>query len=181
MILGQIGFVPSFFPEGNVLMYTWIVFLHLTGVFVFLLGHGASANVAFKLRGERNPDRIRALLDLSLTSFGGMYVGLLLLLITGIIAGFMGNHWIHGWIWASIVLLIALFVLMYLLGTSYYNKVRHAVGVPIYKRSDQQPLGETKSEPEITALVNTSQPLIVMVVGVVGLLLLLWLMMFKPF
>ena len=34
-------------------MYSWIVFVHVLGVFGFLLAHGAAAVVAFRLRGER--------------------------------------------------------------------------------------------------------------------------------
>ncbi len=162
-------------------MYPWIVFLHIAGVFVFLLGHGASLNVAFKLRGERNPERIRALLDLSLTSFISMYAGLLLLLVTGIIAGFMGNWWGQGWIWAAGVLLVALFFSMYLFGSRYYNRVRNAVGLGDYKSSNAQALGETASEGQIAALLNTAQPLLLTVLGLGGLLIILWLMMFKPF
>src|SRR5215210_819004 len=67
-------------------MYGAIVYLHIAGVFLFLLGHGGSANAAFQIKHERNPDRLRALLDMSVWSYSGMYVGLLLLLLTGIIA-----------------------------------------------------------------------------------------------
>src|SRR6476620_211208 len=100
-------------------MYGYIVFLHIAGVFLFLLGHGGSANVAFQLRRERNPDRIRALLDLSVWSYIGTYAGLLLLLLTGIIAGFMGSYWGRGWIWAAIVLFVVLFAFMGVFGSQY--------------------------------------------------------------
>src|SRR5690242_1401353 len=98
-------------------MYGYIIFLHVAGVFLFLLAHGASASVSFQLKRERNADRIRALLDVSIWSFGAMFIGLLLLLITGIVAGFMSNAWGRGWIWASIVLLVAIFAVMSVLGS----------------------------------------------------------------
>lgn len=162
-------------------MYGWIVYLHVAGIFVFLLGHGASANVAFALRRERTAERIRALLDLSLNSYVFMYVGLLLLLVSGIVAGFMGNHWGRGWIWASIVIFIVIFVGMYALGSAPLGRVRQAVGLQPYRRTGQVPLGEVKSEAELSALLNTNQPMFVMVLGLGGLLIILWLMMFKPF
>lgn len=162
-------------------MYVYIVFLHIAGVFLFLLGHGGSANVAFQLKRERNPDRIRALLDLSVWSYWGVYVGLLLLLISGIIAGFMGNHWGRGWIWVSIVLLVAIFVAMSVLGSMYYGKVRTAVGLQPYRRTDQVVLGTVASEAELGALLSTSRPWLLTAIGVGGLLIILWLMMFKPF
>lgn len=158
-----------------------LVYLHVAAVFVFLLAHGASAGVAFKLRGERNPDRIRALLDLSVGSYIGMWVGLLALLITGIISGFLGNWWGRGWIWASIALLVAVFVIMGLYGSRYYGRVRTAVGLQPYRRTDQVTLGEVQSDEEIAALLNTNHPLILALIGFGGLLIILWLMMFKPF
>ncbi len=162
-------------------MYGYIVYLHVAGVFVFLLAHGASANVAFQLKGERNPDRIRALLDLSLWSYIGMYVGVLVLLITGIIAGFMSNAWGRGWIWASIVFLVVIFVAMGVMGSTYYGKVRAAVGLQPYKRTDQVPLGNVAGEAELVALLNSNRPWILTAIGLGGLLIILWLMMFKPF
>lgn len=156
-------------------------FLHVAGAFIFLLAHGASANASLQLKRERNPDRIRALLDMSIQSFAGMGVGLVLLLITGIIGGFIGNYWGRGWIWAAIILLIALIGGMSGFGSAYYTKVRSAVGVPAYKRSDQQPLDTTQSEAEIAALLNNNRGILLTVMGLGGILIILWLMMFKPF
>jgi hypothetical protein len=44
-------------------VYRWIVFLHIFGVFVFLIAHGVSSGVGFRLSKERNPERVAALLD----------------------------------------------------------------------------------------------------------------------
>ena len=162
-------------------MQSVLIYLHVTGVFIFLLAHGGSANVAFQLKHERNPDRIRALLDLSVWSYIGMYVGLLVLVITGIINGFLGNYWGKGWIWVSIALLAAVFVVMGTYGSRYYGKVRAAVGLRPYRRTDQVTLGAVKSEDEIAALLNTNHPLILTLIGLGGILVILWLMMFKPF
>lgn len=162
-------------------MYGAIVYLHVAGVFIFLLGHGGSANAAFQIKRERNPDRLRALLDMSLWSYIGMYVGLLLLLITGIILGFMGNYWSRGWIWASIVLLVALLAFMGIYGSRYYGSVRTAVGLKPYQRTDQMPLGDAVSAQELDALLRSNRPIMLTVLGVLGLLIILWLMMFKPF
>ena len=32
--------------------YPWLVWLHVVGAFVFALGHGTSAVVSFRVRGE---------------------------------------------------------------------------------------------------------------------------------
>jgi hypothetical protein len=47
------------------MLYQWMVFLHIAGVFAFLVAHGVSVGVAFRVRLERDPKRIMALLDLS--------------------------------------------------------------------------------------------------------------------
>jgi uncharacterized membrane protein len=163
-------------------VYDLIKFLHVISVFLFLLSHGASANVSFQLKHERKPDRIRALLDLSSWSFVGMGIGFLLLLITGIIDAF-DPAWVgrNGWIWLSIGLLVAITVSMSILGSAFYTKVRAAVGVQPYSRSDKQPLGEVKSEEEIAKLLNTNQPIILSLIGFGGILIIAYLMMFKPF
>ncbi len=89
-------------------MYTWFVFLHLVGILLFVIAHGVSASVSFQVRRERNLDRLRALAELSATSYPLTYGGLLLLLVSGIITGFMGHWWGSGWIWVSIIVLIAI-------------------------------------------------------------------------
>jgi len=110
-----------------------------------------------------------------------MYVGLLLLLVTGIIAGFMGSYWGKGWIWASIILLVVLLIIMWVYGSAYYGKVRTAVGLQPYRRTEQMTLGNTASEQELDALLRSNRPIVLTVVGLLGLLIILWLMMFKPF
>lgn len=60
-------------------MYRWLVFLHVIGIFGFLVSHGASASVFFALRHERNLERVRLLLQLSVSSFRVMGISLLVL------------------------------------------------------------------------------------------------------
>jgi hypothetical protein len=86
-------------------MYQWLIFLHVLGVFAFLLAHGASAAVAFKPRRERRcgckPERIRPLLELSQGTTAVMGGSLVVVLGTGVAAGILGNWWGQYWIWAS--------------------------------------------------------------------------------
>src|SRR5574340_1063190 len=89
-------------------MYMWVVFAHILGVFGFLLAHGSAAAVTFRLRKERNIERIRALLDLSRSVAIIARVSLLIVLLAGIALGFIGHWWGRGWIWAS----LGVFVLM---------------------------------------------------------------------
>ena len=73
-------------------MYSWWVYLHILGAFAFVFAHGASALAAFRIRATRDPVQIRTLLDVSSLAIGVMYIGLLLLLIGGIAAGIVGDH-----------------------------------------------------------------------------------------
>ena len=74
-------------------MYQWVVFAHVFAVFGFLIGHGASAAVIFRLRRERDVNSIRVLLDLSRRANGVANACLLVLIAAGVTAGFMGGWW----------------------------------------------------------------------------------------
>lgn len=162
-------------------MYRWWVFLHVVGGFGFFMAHGASAAAAIRLRSERNLERVRALLDLSAATLGGMYGSLLLLLIGGIVSGFLGDWWGEGWIWTAIGVLLLIMGAMYGLASNYYNRVREAVGIQTYQQKKQ---GVEPGAPDLErmdALLTSARPVVIMVVGLGGLLVILWLMILKPF
>ena len=69
------------------MVYQYLLLAHLLGFSLFLIGHGVSMFFSAALRRERNPDRLRALLDLSLSSLIANYLGLLLLIASGIWLG----------------------------------------------------------------------------------------------
>ena len=46
-------------------MYAWLLFAHIASVAGFLLAHGTSAAMAFRLRSEKTTDGIRSLAELS--------------------------------------------------------------------------------------------------------------------
>src|SRR4051794_33124597 len=79
--------------------HLWIVWIHVVGVILFLIGHGVSAAVAWRLRTERDPVAIRTLLDFSRRSLSLTLIGALTWLIGGILAGFSGNWWTSGQYW----------------------------------------------------------------------------------
>lgn len=163
-------------------MYQWLAYLHILGVFGFLLSHGASASVAFALRQERDHERVRALLTLSATSYPLMYVSLLILLVTGIIVGVMGNWWGRGWIWASLILLLAMVIAMSILGSNKLSALRKTLGLPYFERGKTQPAIEPASMQAIDAmLAKGGNPHLLTVIGFGGIAVVAWLMMFKPF
>src|SRR5947209_1968551 len=54
-------------------VYNAWVFIHLAGVFGFLLAHGVSVSVLFRLQKERNPERVNDLIALSGSSIRMFY------------------------------------------------------------------------------------------------------------
>jgi hypothetical protein len=162
----------------------WFVLLHILGVFGFLIAHGASVAVAFRLRSERDPARIKALLELSNAYLNAMYGGLTVLLVFGILAGISGAWWTSGklWIWAAVVLLVLIAVGMYVVALPFFNNVRHAVGLATYDdvRKGLQP-PEPASASQLEALLASSAPMTTAVIGLGGLAIIAWLMVLKPF
>ncbi len=155
----------------------WMVYLHVAGAFGMLLAHGASAAAAFALARERNLERVKVLLELSANSLGVMYISILVLLISGIIAGFMVNAWGKGWIWTAIILLVVIFAAMGAMGSRIYGEARKAAGLP-YRGGAAEP---PASPEELDKILSRGQPMLLSIVGFGGILIILWLMMFKPF
>jgi hypothetical protein len=162
-------------------LYRIVIFLHVAGAFAFVFAHGVSATVAFKLRSEKAAERVRALLDLSGYSYGLMYGSLLLLLLAGIVAGFMGNFWGKGWIWTSLVVLILTAAFMYARGSTHYSAIRKAAGLPYFANGKAQPAVTPQSDTDIASLLTQGRAVELAGVGGLALLVLLWLMLFKPF
>src|SRR5512143_2230695 len=104
--------------------YLWIKWLHVFSVLIFYVAHGTSMAVAFKLRTEKNPDRLRALLDVSRWSLMPMSASLLALLVLGLILTFMGHWQGKVWPWLSLVLLLAMGVWMTMNSRAIYMPIR---------------------------------------------------------
>ena len=103
--------------------------VHLVGVFAFLLAHGTSAGLAFAMRRERDPARMRRLLELSEASFSLLYPSLLVLVAGGIAGGFRLGYWSLGWIWVALGLLVVVSVAMSILGGERYSELRKPLGL----------------------------------------------------
>ena len=80
------------------MLYRITVFLHVISIFGFLLSHGASASMAFALKREHDPQKIRHLLHMSSRSYPLISMTLSASILFGIIAGFQGHWWRFGWI-----------------------------------------------------------------------------------
>ena len=162
-------------------MYPWIVLLHVVGAFMFVMSHGVAAWVVNEIPKQRDVRRIAALVDLSSTSLTGVYVGLLLLLVGGIWAGIAGDWFRFGWIWAALVVLIAIIVAMYAIATPFFKHLRQALGQRTVGLAKDAPDPTPLPEEEILALAATTPVALISAIGFVGLLVILWLMIVKPF
>ncbi|MCC7362122.1 MAG: hypothetical protein IT317_21740 [Anaerolineales bacterium] len=163
------------------MLYQLVVFLHVVGVFGYLLAHGVSAAVAFALKRERDLARVRALLDLSAASYPAMFAMLYAFFLFGVIAGFQGAWWGSGWIWASIVLLVAIVVLMTVLGGGLYGQARKAAGLRYNLKGKWFPPEPAQSDAVVLAILGQTNPVLLTVIGYGGFALIAWLMVAKPF
>src|SRR5712691_6754797 len=106
----------------------WIVFLHVLGTFMFVAGHGVSMFVVFRVRRESDRAKLGALLDLSGWSLGVAGIGLLILFVSGIVAGIVLNSWGKTWLWVALVLFIVISLVMTPVGGTYLRNLRLAIG-----------------------------------------------------
>jgi uncharacterized membrane protein len=154
-------------------VHRWWVLLHIAGAFGFLMAHGVSAYAVLRLRQERDPARVTQLLEMSSGSIGVMWNAIGLLLVGGILAGFTGHFWGQGWIWAAIVLLLAITVAMYVVATPWVKRLR-TVAAAMAEGS------RAVSQEQFEEIVRSRRPYSIAAIGFAGLLAILYLMIFKP-
>jgi uncharacterized membrane protein len=155
-------------------MYEWIVLIHIVGVLGFMFSHGVSAAMALRLRHERNPDRIRVMLQISNSSLSVFYASVVLLLGGGIWAGFNRSWWGQGWIWVALGLFLANLIFMYALPAPYYKKIREVMTIEESSSSAVAPA-------QLDEMLRSNLPMIVVVVGLASILFIAYLMVIKPF
>jgi hypothetical protein len=164
--------------------YPWIVFVHVAGVLTFFIAQGTSLAVAFRLKRETDPARIRALLDLSTRSLGLVpSLGFLVGFVAGIAAGIMGSHFGRLWIWLSLGLLVAVTVYMTPMVAARLTPIRAAAGTQAinpFSRATPPPAPEGDTA-ELARLVAAWNPVPAAVIGLTVFFVILWLMFFQPF
>ena len=167
--------------QGTVL--AWLNLLHVLAAFGFVAMHGVSIYVLVRLRRERDAASVRALLNLSVASLIPAYAFLGLILLTGIAAGIVGGWWTSGrlWIWASLLVLVAVFLYMSWGATGYFARLRAAAGLEYQVRGRKVPAA-TPDDAALRAVLEGPSPTgAILAVGGAGLVVLVWLMVMKPF
>ena len=163
------------------ILIRWLIFLHILSALTFYMAHGTSVAMAFKIRKETDFMRIRAMLDLSWSTMILMGVSFLIMGLTGIIMPFMIHIWNKIWIWASIVLMLFVFIYMAMFNETSYKELRRLVGLPYRKGSKELPAEPPSSPEEVATLLKKTSVTGLVVVGYVIPAFVLWLMIFKPF
>lgn len=153
-------------------MYPWFVFLHLVGLVLFLLMHGVSLWVAFRIRRETDPALVSTLLGLSGRGNQAMYVGLLLLGVGGLAAAGIQGWLLSAWAIASYVVLAGVLVGMWAVGAGFYYPLRDALA----PKDGAPPLQGA----ELARRLDNRRPELLTAIGGGGLLVLTWLMVFRP-
>jgi plastocyanin len=154
-------------------VHRWWVFLHIAGVFGFLMAHGVSVYVTLKLPRERDPARVAQLLELSASSVGLMWNAIGVLLLGGIVAGFTGHFWGQAWIWVAIGVFVMVIAAMYAMGTTWAKRLR-TISAAMAEGT------EAVSQQQFVEILRSKRPYTIAAIGFVGLLIILWLMIFKP-
>ena len=156
-------------------MYDLWVFLHIVSVALFLLFHGVQVWALFTLEpGLPDREKVFDRAEQSRMASTPMYVALGAVVVFGVIAGIDGDWFSHGWwIWAAIGVLLVTSGLMSAIAGPYMKKVRAATT----RWADGS---YPTSEEELETLLHGPQSKVISIVGIAGLAILLWLMVYKP-
>lgn len=150
-----------------------LLFLHVLSVLGLLATHGVSMFVLYRIRRELDRKRILDFVTLSGETVMPMYVSIAAILVTGTLAAIEFDRFGQLWLWVSIAVLVLTILLMVLLARPHFRRVKAACevrpsGVP---RVSDEELREIVAGPTVHAITA---------VGTVGLLAILYLMIFKP-
>jgi uncharacterized membrane protein len=153
--------------------YGWWKFIHLVGVVGFVAAHGTSMAATFLMRRIREPQQVSGVLQLSAATTSAFYVSTLVLLVGGIGAGIEGRWFNQAWIWVSIGLLVGIGVAMFPMARGHFRRVRLVL--------ELMESGTAVSHEDFTRVLNSGHPLLTAGTGSVALILIVYLMVLKPF
>jgi hypothetical protein len=157
-------------------MQGWLLFLHIGAVLAFMLAHGVQVTVTWKMRREADPARMMQLFE-ALPSTLPLRWTVLAIFVTGLVLVAFDNLWLAPWIWVSLATLAAIWLLMYRWGGEYYTEIENTV-MPLIAASDQAAVAELRPAFD-RARLSWRVPAMT-IVGIGGVAVILWLMVFRP-
>lgn len=164
---------------GAVLPRDLLRFLHVAGVLLLLLGHGASMLALFRVKREKDAARIGALLDLSRAGAPLLWAAVAIVAVTGALLATLRHLWGAYWVWSSSIIFAAVVAAGYFWGTIPLNAVRRAAGLP-YRDGGRQRPARAPDHASLSMARHALAPWRIALVAVGALFLILWLMMFRP-
>ena len=157
-------------------MYIWVVYLHVLVTFIFLIQHTAEIWVSFKLREQKEPEGIFATYALMpANNVRNLRITYSLIIMTGITAGFITPWWRQGWMWTALGLMIVIWIVMKRVSSIYLYAVDAIVEQALKNKEDTSAVNNFRGD-----LRARREPEILSVTSVLGGLIILWLMTFKP-
>jgi hypothetical protein len=153
--------------------FRWLLFLHIASVLALLGTHGTSMTVLYRIRAERDRRRILDLVTLSGETIVPMYVSLAAIVVTGVLLGLKLDAFSTWWLWLAIVILVVIIGLMSAIARPYFARVKEACQV--------RPSGVPRvSDEELADILRSSTAHVLTAIGGIGLLAILYLMVFQP-
>lgn len=153
--------------------YGWWVFIHLVGVVGFVAAHGTSMAATLLMRRIRDPQQVAGILQLSAATVTAFYISTLVLLAGGIGAGVVGQWFDQGWIWVSIALLIGVGIMMFPMARRHFRRIRMVL--------ELMETGTAVSRDDFGRVLGAGNPALTAGTGFVAVLLIVYLMVLKPF
>ena len=158
-------------------MYNWIVYLHVVVIFIFLIQHAAEIWVSFKLRQQKEPEGIFATYAfMPDNNVRNLRITYSLIIITGMAAGFITTWWRQGWMWTALAIMIVIIIVMRRVSDIYLNAVDAIAETALKNKGDPSTIAKFVND-----LKARREPEILSAISALGGLIILWLMMFKPF
>lgn len=159
-----------------------LVVLHVLSAMTFALLHGPSVVAMFMLRRERELPKVQALLTISRRSSELSWIGWTALALTGALLAAAEHTWKEPWVWGSIVVLIFTTGLMSPLAARAFNHAREAAGLPWFDgKGMREPLPPDAAELAVALDRIRARSAPIAILGILGLVALVWLMVAKPF
>jgi uncharacterized membrane protein len=153
--------------------YSWLKFLHVAAVLALLGTHGTSMFVLYAIRRERDRKKILDLISLSGLTIGPMYVSIAAIVVFGAWLWWKVYPLDTWWLWIAVVILVLTIGLMNATAKPYFARVKEACQL--------RPSGVPRvSDEELGEVLGSAQAHLVTAIGVIGLVAILYLMIFKP-
>lgn len=162
-------------------IYRVIVFLHVISALVFMMAHGVSAMMMFKISRERKYENLCNYLEISSAAMLPAMRALDGVILTGIVLTIWAKWWHMGWIWASLVLFVLIGVLMGKYASGYLRRIRRTMGMVSQKDLKKGIRPMPAPQEVLWEMLAQGSPRLVASAGLGGLAAITFLMVAKPF